>query len=55
MKSQSRWRWVSLLVLAVVVLSLVAGCGGQTEAPAAEAPVAEAPAAEAPVAEAPAA
>ncbi len=53
MKSQSRWRWVSLLVLAVVVLSLVAGCGGQTAAPAAEAPPAEAPTAEAPAVEAP--
>lgn len=55
MKSQSRWRWVSLLVLAVVVLSLVAGCGGQTEAPAADTPVADTPVAEAPAAEAPAA
>lgn len=52
-KSQSRWRWVSLLVLAVIVLPLVAGCGGQTAAPAAEAPTAEAPAVEVPAAEAP--
>ena len=57
MKSQSRWTWVSLLLLTVVVLSLVAGCGGQPtgETPAAEAPAAEAPAAEAPATEAPAA
>ncbi len=54
MSTSLRWRWVSLLVLAVVVVSLVAGCGGQEPAPAAE-PAAPAPTVEAPAAEAPAA
>ncbi len=48
-------RALKLLGLLVIVTLVLAACGGQPAAPAAEAPAAEAPAAEAPAAEAPAA
>lgn len=46
-------RLITLLLALVMVASVLAGCGGNAEAPAADAPAADAPAADAPAAEAP--
>ena len=51
---KTRTKWLSLMMVVVLGVSMLAGCGKKAEepAPATEAPAAEAPAAEAPAAEA---
>jgi sn-glycerol 3-phosphate transport system substrate-binding protein len=46
---------LKVMLLALLLVGLLAACGGETPAPAADAPAADAPAAEAPAADAPAA